>query len=179
MDMRVTPHKRGTSPTCNPRHTQLGHPLLYPYFRQKVVLLPPPPLFFASDMKTRKNHWGGGGGAENTPTVPTNVTRGDEYCSPRHSKLRHPVLYPCPSPTRLINVGYQSVTCKNSLFFTSFCFSNFHHFPYAKSLHTNAAPPAPSSQTLCFVPRRGQLKPPDFGNPPARSEWGLRSMISK
>ena len=21
MDMRVTPHKRGTSPTCNPRHT--------------------------------------------------------------------------------------------------------------------------------------------------------------
>ena len=67
--------------------------MLYPYFRQNVVLLPPP-LFFASDMKTRKNHWGGGG-AENTPTLQTNVTRGDEYCSPRHSKLRHPVLYPC------------------------------------------------------------------------------------
>ena len=45
--------------------------------------------------------------------------------------------------------------------FHAFLFQNFHHFPYAKSLHTNAAPPAPSSDTVYFVPRRGQLKPPD------------------
>ena len=45
--------------------------------------------------------------------------------------------------------------------FHAFLFQNFHHFSYAKSFHTNAAPPAPSSDTVYFVPRRGQLKPPD------------------
>ena len=66
-------------------------------FDKKLCSFPPPPCvdFFASDMKTRKNHLGaGGGGAENTPTVPINVTRVDEYCSPRLIKLGHPVLYP-------------------------------------------------------------------------------------
>ena len=91
MDMRVTPPKRGTSPTCNPRHTYLGHPLLYPYFWKKVVLLPPPVLiFFASDMKTRRNqNWGG----RKYPTVLTNVTKW-RVLQFRHIKLGHPVLYP-------------------------------------------------------------------------------------
>ena len=62
---------------------------------KKFCSSPPPCVdFFASDMKTRKNHCGGGGGAENTPTVPTNLTRGDEYCSPRRIKLGHSVLNP-------------------------------------------------------------------------------------
>ena len=63
-------------------------------FDKKLCSSPPLPCvdFFASDMKTRKNHLGAG--AENTPTVPINVTRVDEYCSPRLIKLGHPVLYP-------------------------------------------------------------------------------------
>ena len=41
MDMRVTPPKRGTTPTCNPRQIQLGHPVLYPYSDKKLYSLPP------------------------------------------------------------------------------------------------------------------------------------------
>ena len=99
MDRRVTPPKRIISPTCNPRHTQLGHPLLYPYFWQKVELCsfsPAPVLIFLLlTWKLAKTmDRGVGGGGQKIPLLSQLMWRGDEYCSPRHIKLGHPVLYP-------------------------------------------------------------------------------------
>ena len=61
---------------------------------KKLCSFRPPPLprvnFFASDMKTRKSqHW-----KEKIPLLFWLMWRGDEYCSLRHIKLGHPVLYP-------------------------------------------------------------------------------------
>ena len=71
MDMRVTPPKRGTSPTCNPRHIKLGHPVLYPYSDKKLFPFPSVLISFLLTCKLAKANIEG---AENTPTVPTNVT---------------------------------------------------------------------------------------------------------
>ena len=73
------------SPTCNPRHTQLGHPLLYPYSDKKLNPFSPVLIFLLLTWKLTKTNIEG---AENTPTVPTNVP-----CNPRHIKLGHPLLY--------------------------------------------------------------------------------------
>ena len=54
MDMRVIPPKRGTTPTCNPRQIQLGHPVLYPYSEKTLCSLPPLLIFFASDMQQQQ-----------------------------------------------------------------------------------------------------------------------------
>ena len=56
MDMRVTPPKRGTTPTCNPRQIQLGHPVLYPYSDKTLYSLPPSTDFFASEMQQQQHH---------------------------------------------------------------------------------------------------------------------------
>ena len=45
--------------------------MLYPYSEKKLCSFPPSVDFFASDMPTRKTNIEG---AENTTTVPTNVT---------------------------------------------------------------------------------------------------------
>ena len=69
-------------------------------FDKKLCSFPPPPpplcWFFCFWHENSQKPFGGGGwgGAENTPTVPINVTRVDEYCSPRLIKLGRPVLYP-------------------------------------------------------------------------------------
>ena len=55
MDMRVIPPKRGTTPTCNPRQIQLGHPVLYPYSDKTLCSYPPLLIFFASDMQHNNN----------------------------------------------------------------------------------------------------------------------------
>ena len=56
MDMRVIPPKRGTTPTCNPRQIQLGHPVLYPYSHKKLYSLPPLLTFFSSEMQQQQHH---------------------------------------------------------------------------------------------------------------------------
>ena len=71
MDRRVTPPKRGTSPTSNPRHIKLGHPVLYPYSDKKLCPFPSVLISFLLTCKLAKTNIEG---AENTPTVPTNVT---------------------------------------------------------------------------------------------------------
>ena len=50
MDMRVTPPKRGTTPTCNSRQIQLGHPVLYPYSDKTLYSCTP------SDTQQQQHH---------------------------------------------------------------------------------------------------------------------------
>ena len=56
MDMRVIPPKRGTTPTCNPRPIQLGHPVLYRIPTKSCTPCPPLLIFFASDMQQQQHH---------------------------------------------------------------------------------------------------------------------------
>lgn len=61
-------------------------------------------------------------------------------------------------PARFTSVGSQSVMCMSSRLFTPFCFS--------KGLATKPAPRMPPSHRVPFLPRSGQLLPPDLVCPP-------------
>lgn len=61
-------------------------------------------------------------------------------------------------PARCTSVGSQSVMCMSSRLFTPFCFS--------KGLATKPVPRMPPSHRVPFLPRSGQLLPPDLVCPP-------------
>lgn len=61
-------------------------------------------------------------------------------------------------PARSTSVGSQSEMCMSSRLFTPFCFS--------KGLATKPVPRMPPSHRVPFLPRSGQLLPPDLVCPP-------------